>query len=118
MLIGQPSTRRLEVEIQMPHHQVDRAALSSAHEAMVDILADTIRQAWVLVVMKRAEALVPPDPESKSLCDPLYREVAKLLKFKLIHFFLTLNSIKVFLRLAVESRLLRVRNELSEHPLA
>jgi hypothetical protein len=52
---------------------------------MVDILADTIRQAWVLVGMKRAKALVPPDPQPKSLCDPLYREVAELLKFKLVH---------------------------------
>ena len=39
----------------------------------------------MMIVVERAEALMPRNLESKSLCDPLYREVAELLQFILIH---------------------------------
>ena len=39
----------------------------------------------MMVVVERTEALMPHDVESKSLRDPLYRKVAKLLQFKSIH---------------------------------
>ena len=39
----------------------------------------------MVVVMKRAERLVPHDPESESLRDPFNRQVAKLLKLNPIH---------------------------------
>ena len=39
----------------------------------------------MMVVVERAEAFVALNPESKSLCDPLNREVAELLKFNRIH---------------------------------
>jgi hypothetical protein len=39
----------------------------------------------VVVIVERAKALVSRNLESKSLCDPLYREVAELLKFYSIH---------------------------------
>ena len=39
----------------------------------------------MMVIVERAEALVPHNPKSESLRDSLNREFAKLLKFKLIH---------------------------------
>ena len=39
----------------------------------------------MMVVVERAEALVPHYLESKPLCDPLNGQVAELLQFKLIH---------------------------------
>ena len=37
------------------------------------------------VGMKGTEAFMSHDSQSKSLCDPLYGEVAELLKFEFIH---------------------------------
>ena len=39
----------------------------------------------MMIVVERAEALMSCNLESKSLCDPLNRQVAELLQFKLIH---------------------------------
>jgi hypothetical protein len=39
----------------------------------------------MIVRMERAQALMSRNLESKSLCDPLYREVAELLQFNSIH---------------------------------
>ena len=46
----------------------------------------------MMVVVERAEALMSSNLESKSLRDCLNRQVAKLLKFMLLHIFLILNS--------------------------
>ena len=39
----------------------------------------------MMIVVKRAQAFMSCNLESKSLCDPLNRQVAELLKFLLIH---------------------------------
>ena len=39
----------------------------------------------MMIIMKRAQTLMPIHVHSEPLRDPLYREIAKLLKFKLIH---------------------------------
>ena len=39
----------------------------------------------MVVIVKRAQTFMMRNLESKSLCDPLYGEVAELLKFKLFH---------------------------------
>ncbi len=39
----------------------------------------------MMVVVERTQALMSRHVESKSLCDPLNRQVAELLKFKLFH---------------------------------
>ena len=39
----------------------------------------------MMIVVKRTQALMPLDSQSKPLRDPLNGQVAKLLKFKLIH---------------------------------
>ena len=39
----------------------------------------------MMIIVKRAEAFVVRNLESKSLCDPLNGQVAKLLQFEFIH---------------------------------
>ena len=41
----------------------------------------------MVIVVKRAQALMHPNLQSKSLCDPLNGKVAELLKLVFIHFF-------------------------------
>jgi hypothetical protein len=59
--------------------------MCSAGEAAVGVAAGAERERSVVVVMERAECFVLDDFDSESPRDPLNREVAKLLKFKLIH---------------------------------
>jgi hypothetical protein len=47
--------------------------------------APQTKQRKVVVVVEGAERLVPHDREPEPLGDPLYREVAELLKFVLFH---------------------------------
>ena len=81
MLVGQPAAGIEEGFVQVLHHQVDGSAVGATHKAAVAIAANGERQRGVVVVVERAERLVPHDAESKSLRDPLNGEVAKLLKF-------------------------------------
>jgi hypothetical protein len=67
------------------HHQVDGATRGSTDKAAKGVFTYLERQACVVVVVERAEALVSRNRESKSLRDPLYGEVAELLKFLSIH---------------------------------
>ena len=85
MFVGQPPAGSPEIQIQVLHHQIDWSAAGATHEATVRVPAHLEREARVAVVVKGAEALVPRYPQSESLCDPLNRQVAELLKFKLIH---------------------------------
>ena len=73
MLVGQPTARFHKVLAKVPHHQINRAASCSTHEAAIRVLADLKRKAWVAVVVKRAQGLVALHRESKSLRDPLNR---------------------------------------------
>jgi len=87
MLIRQPTAGCFEIEMQVSHHQVNRSAAGSAHEAAVGVLPHAEREAGVVVLVKRTQGFVVLNRESESLCDPLYGEVAELLKFYSIHFF-------------------------------
>ena len=82
---SQPSASLLKILIQIFHHQVDGAAMSPADEAAEGVLAHLERERGVVVIVKRAEALVSHHPQSKPLRDPLDGQVAKPLKFQLIH---------------------------------
>ena len=90
MLIGQPAAGIEERLIQILHHQINRPARRSADKAAKRIPTNRERQACMMVVVERAEALVTRHLESESLRDPLNRKVAKLLKFKLIHHVISL----------------------------
>ena len=68
----------------------------------------------MVVIVKRAQTFMMRNLESKSLCDPLYGEVAELLKFKLFHS----SILQVLFRFGVEPRLVGVCDEVAEHPLA
>ena len=86
VLVCQPSASLAEVKMQMAHHQVDRAyRLRHTHETSTSVLAHLERHRGMMIVMERAEALVAHHPQSQSLGDPLYREVAELLQFEFIH---------------------------------
>ena len=85
MLIRQPTAGCFEIEIQVSHHQVNRSAAGSAHEAAVGVLPHAEREAGVVVLVKGTQGFVVLNRESESLCDPLYGEVAELLKFEFIH---------------------------------
>jgi len=50
----------------------------------------------MVIIVKRAQALMHPNLQSKSLCDPLNGKVAELLKFKLIHSHSPLRYSSVF----------------------
>jgi hypothetical protein len=80
-----PLASFLEVLFQILHHEVDSPALSVAHEATEHVAPDVKRHARMMIVMERAEAFMVTHVESKSLCDPLDRKVAELLKFILFH---------------------------------
>ena len=80
-----PSTRLYEVLMKILHHQVNRSAAGSAHEAAVGVFSHAEREAGVVVLVKRTQGFVVLNRESESLCDPLYWEVAELLKFEFIH---------------------------------
>ena len=82
---SQPAAGLLKIFIQILHHQVNRPALGIAHEASERVLAHLKRKRGVVVVVERTERLVAHHPQSEPLRDPLYRKVAKLLQFKLIH---------------------------------
>ena len=83
--IGEPTAGIEEILVQTMHHQVDGATRGTTREAAIRISSYAERQACVMVVVKRAKALVLRNLEPKSLCDPLDREVAELLKFLLVH---------------------------------
>ena len=42
----------------------------------------------MMIVMKRAQTLMSAHTQSEPLRDPLYREIAKLLKFIFFHYFM------------------------------
>ena len=85
MLIRQPTAGCFEIETQVSHHQVNRSAAGSAHEAAVGVLPHAERETGVVVLVERTQGFVVLNRESESLCDPLYWEVAELLKFEFIH---------------------------------
>ena len=85
VLIRQLPTRIKKRLVQILHHQVDCPARGPAHEAAIAVPAHRERQRGMMIVVERTQALVPHHPESKSLCDPLNRQVAELLKFILFH---------------------------------
>ena len=132
MFVGQPLAGITEVLIEEAHHEVNRAARGAADEAAEGVLADLKRQTCVVVVMKRAEALVAHHPQSESLRDPLNRQVAKLLQFKFInhvilrfYYFTILQVVLPSLgeglgvgpHLGIQSRQLVVGDELTMQPL-
>ena len=84
MLIAQPSARVFEVLAKNAHHQVDGPAVGIAHEAPERVPAHAERQRGVVVVVERAQRLVPHHSQSKSLSDPLNGEVAELLQLGFI----------------------------------
>ena len=49
-----------------------------------------------MIVVKRAQTLMPHHPQSESLRDPLYREIAQLLKFILIHYPFKYSSVLLY----------------------
>ena len=59
--------------------------MSSANEAAEGVLAHLERERGMVVVVERAERLVPHHPQSKPLRDLLDGKVAKLLQFILFH---------------------------------
>ena len=71
--------------VKKAHYQVDGSARCTADKAAERVAAHTERQTGVMVIMKRTEAFMLLDLESKSLSNPLYGEVAELLKFVLFH---------------------------------
>ena len=70
VFICQPPARLAEAETEMPHHKVDGAAAGPADKAAEAIPAHRKRQTRMMIVVERAEALVPHHPQSESLRDP------------------------------------------------
>ena len=122
VLIGQPSAGFAKVNVKVAHHKVDGTTLSPAHKAAEHVFAGAIRQTGVTVGMKRTETLVSAYSQSKSLGDPLNRQVAELLKLYFIHNFtfslFHLFTFKILFGLGVEASLIRIGDELAVHPLA
>lgn len=83
-VVGKPSARFSEVFAEHLLRQTDCVAFFSAGPAFISVAPEG--EAWVLVLVKGAEAFVAADSQSESLCDPLNGEVAELLKFYSIHF--------------------------------
>ena len=81
MIATQPLTRLFKSQILPFHHQINRSPMSLAGKAAERIPAHRERQRGMMIVVERAETFMPHNPESKSLCDPLNRKVAELLKF-------------------------------------
>ena len=71
--------------MQQVHCQVYDSPVSATSEATVRVASHRERERGMMVVVERTQRLVPHDLESESLCDPLNREVAELLKFYSIH---------------------------------
>ena len=86
--------------MQVAHHQVDGAARSPTHKAAVGVGLYTERQTGVAVGMKWTKTFVMLYAKSKSLGDPLNRQVAELLQLYLIHNF-TIHYSLFFLPLQV-----------------
>ena len=122
VLIGQPSAGFAKVNVKVAHHKVDGTALSPAHKTMIHILSGAIRQTGVTVGMKRTETLVSAYSQSKSLGDPLNRQVAELLKLYFIHNFtfslFHLLTFKILFGLGVQASLIRIGDELAVYPFA
>nr|WP_294742412.1 hypothetical protein [Prevotella sp.] len=58
----------------MSHHEVDGShAFLHAHEASAGVAPGVVDEAGVMIVVERAEALVPRHAQSYSLGDPLNR---------------------------------------------
>nr|WP_294829182.1 hypothetical protein [Prevotella sp.] len=56
----------------MSHHEVDGShTLLHAHEASAGVPLSVVDEAGVMIVVERAEALVPRHAQSYSLGDPL-----------------------------------------------
>ena len=85
VLVCQPFAGLTEAEIKMPHHEVDGAARGSADEASEGVLAHAERERGMMVVMKRAECLMPRDLHPHPFRDPLNREVAEPLNILSFH---------------------------------
>ena len=87
MFVCEPAASLEEVFAEVFHGEVDGAAAFPAAPAAEGVAADGEREAWLVVVVEWAEALVSADVEPEPLRDPLDWEVAKLLKFEFIHIF-------------------------------
>ena len=98
--------------------------MSSADEAAEGVAAHLERERGMMVVVERTQALMPLDSQSEPLRDPLNGQVAKLLKFKLIHncqlsiVNYQLSITKIFLCLRIKSCQFRVGDELAVLPHA
>lgn len=70
--VGKPLARLRKVEPEVSHHEVDGThALLHAHEASAGVPPGVVDEAGVMIVVERAEALVPRHAQSYSLGDPL-----------------------------------------------
>lgn len=84
--VGKPLARLREVEPEVSHHEVDGShALLHAHKASAGVASGVVDEAGVMIVVERAEALVPRHAQSYSLGDPLNGQVAELLNFIFFH---------------------------------
>ena len=84
--VGKPLARLREVEPEVSHHEVDGThALLHAHKASAGVAPGVVDEAGVMIVVERAEALVPRHAQSYSLGDPLNGQVAELLNFIFFH---------------------------------
>ena len=59
ILICKPTTGLTEAEIEMPHHEIYRPPAGPADKASEAIPTHRKRQTRVMIIVKRAEALVP-----------------------------------------------------------
>ena len=73
-------------DLQSMEPGINRAAVGPAGEAAVGVSAEAERQRGMMIVVERAERLMPDHMQSKSLCDPLNGKVAELLNLILFHF--------------------------------
>ena len=87
MFVCEPATGFEEALAEHFLRQTDGASAFPAGPTAEGVPRDGEGEAWLVVVVEGAEALVSADLEPQPLRDPLDWEVAKLLKLELIHIF-------------------------------
>ena len=74
--VAQPAAGLHEGEPQHAHRQIDHPSVGIAHETAIAVLSQVEREGGLVIVVKRAEALVAVDRQAYSLCHPLDGEGA------------------------------------------
>ena len=85
MFVCEPAASFEEALAEHFLRQTDGASAFPAAPAAEGVAADGERKTWFVVVVEWAEAFVSADVEPEPLRDPLDWEIAKPLKFELVH---------------------------------